>query len=233
MSEAATAALAALTIGKVLDELRGEFPDITITKIRYLEEEGLIKPARTPAGYRKFTYNDVERLRYILAGQRDNFWPLKYIRQLLDDLDNGEIPDIVNTEIRVPTIDVDVNGVASPDTFTPKTSTVRLSRAELIDAADITDELLDEAEEFGLIDRRPHQRFYDSKALAVASLIGDFAKLGLGPRHLRTMRATAEREAALVKQVATRRSGKSDEIEQKMAALLVQFHATIMKNALT
>ncbi len=83
----------ALGIGKVLDELLPEFPDLTITKIRYLESEGLLEPERTSSGYRKFSFGDVERLRFILRQQRDKFWPLSHIRQVLDDMDRGVVPD--------------------------------------------------------------------------------------------------------------------------------------------
>ena len=80
------AELSRLGIGKVIDELRSEFPELSITKIRYLESEGLIVPERTASGYRKFSYRDVERLRFILRKQRDEFWPLKNIRQVLEDM---------------------------------------------------------------------------------------------------------------------------------------------------
>ena len=231
MGEPATSALATLTIGKVLAELSLEFPDITVTKIRYLEDEGLIKPERTAAGYRKFSYSDVERLRFILAGQRDNFWPLKYIRQLLDDLDNGIIPDVAGATVRVPTIEVDANGIPEGQAMAPKTSTVRLNRAELIEASGIADDLLDEAEEFDLIKRRPNQKFYDAKALSVAALVSNFADFSIRPRHLRTLRQNAEREAELVKQVAAQKGGKQTETE--LATLMVQLHATIFKNSLS
>ncbi len=231
MGEPATSALATLTIGKVLAELSLEFPDITVTKIRYLEDEGLIKPERTAAGYRKFSYSDVERLRFILAGQRDNFWPLKYIRQLLDDLDNGIIPDVAGVTVRVPTIEVDANGIPEGQAMAPKTSTVRLNRAELIEASGIADDLLDEAEEFDLIKRRPNQKFYDAKALSVAALVSNFADFSIRPRHLRTLRQNAEREAELVKQVAAQKGGKQTETE--LATLMVQLHATIFKNSLS
>lgn len=231
MGEPATSALATLTIGKVLAELSLEFPDITVTKIRYLEDEGLIKPERTAAGYRKFSYSDVERLRFILAGQRDNFWPLKYIRQLLDDLDNGIIPDVAGATVRVPTIEVDANGIPEGQAMAPKTSTVRLTRAELIEASGIADDLLDEAEEFDLIKRRPNQKFYDAKALSVAALVSNFADFSIRPRHLRTLRQNAEREAELVKQVAAQKGGKQTKTE--LATLMVQLHATIVKNSLS
>ncbi|MGZ5408269.1 MAG: MerR family transcriptional regulator, partial [Aeromicrobium sp.] len=80
------AELSRLGIGKVIEELRSEFPELSITKIRYLEAEGLIEPERTPSGYRKFSYGDVERLRFILRQQRDRFWPLSHIRQVLEDM---------------------------------------------------------------------------------------------------------------------------------------------------
>ena len=85
-------ARAYLSIGEVLGKLRSEFPDITISKIRFLESEGLIEPQRTPSGYRKFTGGDLERLRYVLEAQRDQYLPLRVIKENLDALDRGLQP---------------------------------------------------------------------------------------------------------------------------------------------
>lgn len=85
-------ARAYLSIGEVLTRLRGDFPDITISKIRFLESEGLIEPQRTPSGYRKFTSSDLERLRYVLLAQRDHYLPLRVIKENLDAMDRGLEP---------------------------------------------------------------------------------------------------------------------------------------------
>src|SRR5690349_8296756 len=99
-----------LNIGQMLDELREEFPELTISKIRYLEEQGLLAPQRTPAGYRKFSFADVERLRFILR-QQANFWPLNEIRQTLDDMDRGLVPDMRKGRgVRVPELQIADDG---------------------------------------------------------------------------------------------------------------------------
>src|SRR6185437_7819069 len=92
MSSASLPARGTLSIGEVLSQLRQEFPDVTISKIRFLEDQGLVEPDRTPAGYRKFTHDDVDRLRYVLAVQRDHYLPLRVIREHLDAMDRGLVP---------------------------------------------------------------------------------------------------------------------------------------------
>lgn len=234
----AASRLATLTIGKVLAELSEEFPDVTVTKLRYLEDEGLVKPDRTPAGYRKYSYADVERLRFILACQRDRFLPLKVIRQILDDHDNGAVPDLDATTVRVPRMETGDDGFPTPDAFAPRTSTVRLSREELIESAGIDEALLDEIESYGLIYRRPQQTYYDASALSVVALVGEFAALGLGPRHLRAVKNAAEREVTLFEQLLTP-GQRSDGARQdaadtahRLAALSVRLHAQFVKNGL-
>lgn len=237
MSEAASK-LATLTIGKVLSALSEEFPDVTVTKLRYLEDEGLVKPDRTPAGYRKYSYADVDRLRFILACQRDRFLPLKVIRQILDDHDNDAVPDLDATAIRVPSMETGEDGFPTPQAFAPRTSTVRLSRAELIESAGIDEDLLDEIESFGLIHRRPQQTYYDASALSIVALVGEFAALGLGPRHLRAVKNAAERQVTLFEQILApgqRHDGhRPDEGDtaHRLAALSVRLHAQFVKNGL-
>lgn len=237
MSEAASR-LTTLTIGKVLAELSEEFPDVTVTKLRYLEDEGLVKPDRTPSGYRKYSYADVERLRFVLACQRDRFLPLKVIRQILDEHDSGAVPDLDATSVRVPRMETGDDGFPTPASFAPRTTTVRLSRAELIESAGIDDALLDEIEEFGLIRRRPQQTYYDAADLSVAALLGEFASLGLEPRHLRAVKQAAEREVTLFEQILTpekRRGEARQEAADKahrLAALSVRLHAQFVKNGL-
>lgn len=233
-------AQASFRIGMVLNELGGEFPDVSVSKIRYLEEEGLVKPARTAAGYRMYTYADIERLRFVLACQRDNHWPLKVIRQHLEDFDHGIVPDLSIGRVRVPRMETGEDGFPTPEAFAPRTSTVRLSREDLLEAAGIDDELLDAIEQYGLIERRPNQSYYDSPALAVAALVGEFAASGIEPRHLRTFKIAADRQVGLFEQILAPGRRASDphsrrevaEAAQRLAALSVRLHAVLVRNGL-
>jgi DNA-binding transcriptional MerR regulator len=214
--------LSRLGIGKVLDELRPEFPNLSISKIRYLEDQGLLEPERTASGYRKFSYRDVERLRFILHAQDEKFWPLSHIRQVLDDMDRGVVPDTdLGSTTRVPHLSLAADGLPTGETFTAAKSAVRLSREELLDSAGIDGALLDAIEEFGLIIRRPKQTYYDGEALSIASIVGELAQLGLEPRHLRIFRAAADREISLFEQIVSPRARQldKDSAEQTVAAL--------------
>jgi DNA-binding transcriptional MerR regulator len=230
--------LSRLGIGKVLDELLPEFPDLTITKIRYLESEGLLEPERTASGYRKFSFSDVERLRFILRQQRDKFWPLSHIRQVLDDMDRGVVPDPVQgPTVRVPHLSLADDGLPTPATFLESSGSMRLSRDDLLEAAGIDSATLDAIEEFGLIPRRPTQTYYDSTALQIASIVGEFAELGLEPRHLRPFGAAADREAALFDQVVSPRARQLDKDAAErtvagLAALSIRLQSVLVRSRL-
>lgn len=230
--------LSRLGIGKVLDELLPEFSDLTITKIRYLESEGLLEPERTSSGYRKFSFSDVERLRFILRQQRDKFWPLGHIRQVLDDMDRGVVPETeLASTTRVPHLSLATDGLPTGETFAEPRSHVRLSREELLESAQVTAEVLDAIEEFGLIVRRPSQTYYNGEDLQVASLVGQFAELGLEPRHLRMFGAAADREVALFEQVVSPRARSLDKeaAEQTvsaLAALSVRLQSVLVRSRL-
>lgn len=229
--------LSRLGIGKVLDELRPEFPDLTISKIRYLEGEDLLQPERTPSGYRKFSFADVERLRFILRQQRDNFWPLSHIRQVLDDMDRGVVPDAEPGVTRIPHLTLAEDGLPVAETFTEAPSSARLSRDELLDAAGIDSDTLDAIEEFGLIQRRRSQTYYDGGALQIASIVGEFAELGLEPRHLKMFGAAADREVALFEQVVSPRSRQLDKEAAErtvagLAALSIRLQTVLVRSRL-
>src|SRR5699024_7510901 len=188
----------------VLAELREEFPDITISKIRYLETEGLVEPERTPAGYRKFSPTDVDRLRYVLRLQRDKFWPLRVIRQKLDDLDRGlqpPMPDEDSGVLQVPQVVLADDGYPTADSIRPRGTELRLTRAEVIKAAEISDELMDSIEQYGLIPERRGRAHYTGADLVVAKTVGELAGFGIEPRHLRAFRTAADREIGLFDQV--------------------------------
>ena len=226
-----------LNIGQMLDELREEFPELTISKIRFLEEQGLLAPQRTPAGYRKFSFSDVERLRFILR-QQANFWPLSEIRQTLDDMDRGLVPDMRKGRgVRVPELKLAEDGLPMVEVFREPRSQLRLSRDDLLDASGLNEETLAAVEEFGLIKRRASQTYYDGDDLQVASLVADFAEEGLEPRHLRHFATQADREADLISQIVVPRvrgldAEASSNGAAAMAALTVRLHTVLVRNRL-
>ncbi len=228
-----------LTIGQVLDLLRPEFPGITIPKIRFLEDKGLIKPERTSAGYRKFSSNDVERLRYVLVMQRDHYLPLKVIGEHLEAIDRGlEPPPIEGLQPQVPKVALAADGLPGPEEFRRRTS-MRLTRRELVEVARIDDAFLAVLEQFGLV-RASASGHYDAEDLVVADTARELDAFGIEPRHLRAFRAAADREAGLVEQVVApvRRSrdaaaeARAADTAAQIAALTVRLHATLVKAAL-
>jgi len=230
----------ALSIGEVLSQLRPDFPDVTISKIRFLESEGLVEPQRTASGYRKFTRDDVARLRYVLSAQRDQYLPLRVIKQHLEALDRGlEPPGPSGGGPRVPVGLMSVDGLPGPETFGRDAGDVRLSREELVEEAGITAAQLTALEEYGLLAPRSGGG-YDADALMVAKTVADMARFGIEPRHLRAFRSAADREVGLVEQVVTplvrqRNSearGRAEETAKEIAALSVRLHATLVKAGL-
>lgn len=235
-------ARASLSIGEVLAQLRPEFPDITISKIRFLEAEGLIAPERTPSGYRKFSPQDVQRLRFVLAQQRDNYLPLRVIKEHLDAIDRGlEPPDAGPARlVGRPRTLVAADGLPGPEAFRPEPSEIRLSRDELLAESGLEGEQLDQLEQYGLLARRGKGGHYDGDALVVASTVAQMARFGLEARHLRSFKSAADREIGLFEQVVTplvrQRSpearGRADETVRELAALSVKLHAALVKAGL-
>lgn len=226
-----------LTIGQVLERLRPDYPTITIPKIRFLEDKGLIKPERTPAGYRKFSEADVERLRYVLRMQRDHYLPLKVIGEHLDAIDRGlEPPPIEPVVPTVPTVALAPDGLPSAESFTRRDN-LRLSRRELVKIAEVDDDLVAELEQYGLISPRPGTRYYDTDALVLVRTAKELAGFGIEPRHLRSFKSAADREVGLVEQVVApvRRgrdaaaSARAEEAMSEIAALTIRLHATLVK----
>jgi DNA-binding transcriptional MerR regulator len=229
-----------MNIGEVLDRLRPDFPGITIPKIRFLEDKGLIKPERTPAGYRKFTQDDVERLRYILKMQRDHYLPLKVIGEHLAAIDRGlEPPPIESVVPTVPKVALAADGLPSAESFR-RHDDVRLSRKELLKIAEVDEELLEQLEQFGLIVPRQGTGHYDTDALVIAQTARELADFGFEPRHLRAFKTAADREVGLVEQVvAPQKRGRdvgakarAAETVSEIAALSVRLHATLVKAGL-
>ena len=202
-----------LTIGEVLNQVRSEFDDISISKIRFLEAEGLIVPSRTKSGYRKFSSADVDKLRYVLRMQRDHYLPLKVIKEHIEAIDRGLKPEIDEIEKpKVPSALVDLNQLGI------KKSNIRVTREELIANTSITDQDLKESEDYGLIKVLADKRHYDDIAVKTARVIAALSGFGLEPRHLKFLKSGSDRESSLIKQVASpmSRSKRPDAGEQAL-----------------
>ncbi len=241
MTKAAASARARISIGEVLELLRPDFPGLNISKIRYLESEGLVEPERTSAGYRKFSHHDVDRLRYVLSAQREHYLPLKVIREHLDAMDRGlEPPGLPTTGPQVPRVVLAGDGMPSPEAFAAGGPGLRVSRRELIETAGIDEDLLDQLVSFGMVRMRPGSKHFDGEALVVAHVAGALATYGLEPRHLRAFKTAAEREVGLLEQVVApiRRQrdpdaqARADEAVRDIAALSVKLHATLVRSGL-
>ncbi|MFI7388839.1 MerR family transcriptional regulator [Streptomyces sp. NPDC049813] len=225
----ATADSRLMSIGTVLNVLREEFSEVTISKIRFLESEGLVEPQRTPSGYRKFSPDDVERLAHVLRMQRDHYLPLKVIKEQLDALEPGEA---------LPVPAPGRPGDALDDAEAAPTA-VRIGRDELLAAVGIEEDELDEWESYGLVVPLP-EGGYDAASVSVAELIGELGRFGIEPRHLRVMRAAADREAALVDSVVAplkvHRNPQTRALAQarakELAGLTVRLHAALVQTAL-
>ena len=229
------------SIGQALAELTAEFPDEDIkeSKLRFLEAEGLVEPERTPSGYRKYSTKDMERLRFIIRAQREHYLPLKVIKEHLDAMDRGLEPPALNGGPAGPAGLGE--GSAAAELLRSDRSDVRISRRELIKTAEITEELLDQLETYGLVHTRAGSRqHYDGDALVVARTAGALAAFGIEPRHLRAFKTSADREVGLVEQVVSpiRRSredgaeGRAAQATDEIAALSLRLHATLVRAGL-
>ena len=231
------------TIGSVLAALASDFPDLTISKIRFLEAEGLVTPHRTGAGYRTYTDRDVERLRYILTAQRDRFWPLKVIRDALDAMDRGLLPgepEDPESRPRVPETRADPGVPTAEQLAAPPA--LRLTARELREAAGLDRPTLDALETYGLV-RADSSGHFDDDALAVAHAAAALAAYGVEPRHLRPFRNAADREIGLVQQIvrpvrsAAGRAPRGDipapeDPTPEVLRLCIALHAALVRSGL-
>ncbi|MFD4367433.1 MerR family transcriptional regulator [Rhodococcus sp. NPDC058521] len=230
-------AQAGMSIGTVLDRLRTDFPDVTISKIRFLEAEGLISPERTPSGYRRFSLADCERLRYVLTAQRDQYLPLKVIKEQLEAIDSGVATVGGDDAPRRPRTLVVAPGAVSPEDFRSDRE-VRVGREDMIARAGIDEKFLGELVRAGLVVPGP-AGFFDEEAVALARTAKSMSEFGLEVRHLRAFKLAADREAGLVAQIAGpiakgRDAGARDRAEEmvrELAALSLTLHTCLVKSA--
>ncbi len=232
-----------LTIGAVLALLQEEFPDmdVTISKIRFLETEGLVEPGRTPTGYRKFSGADVDRLRYTLTMQRDHFLPLRVIRDHLDKIDQGWEPaNVTDGSPTVPVLEVAVSTISALE-ISSTTVSVTMTLTDLAKQAGLGVAEVVNLRKLKLIAPIPGSDEYDIDALEVARSIVALDQFGIEARHLAPVRNAAERQVELVTSLlAPRLAGgnaeTADEVRQdaqELAMQLLRLQSTVMRSALT
>jgi DNA-binding transcriptional MerR regulator len=185
----------AMTIGAVCKSLEQEFPDISISKIRYLEDQKLLSPRRTPGGYRLYAPSDVARLRTILRLQRDEFLPLRVIRQ---ELASGRL----DSDVAAPAVS-DGRAHKRRPSVTAPTSGALFSLEEVVDETRAEPRLVSELEEYGVIkgEVRGGAKYYDETEREIVRAVTELARYGVGGRNLRAFRTSADREAALLQQI--------------------------------
>jgi DNA-binding transcriptional MerR regulator len=244
-----------MSIGEVLAHLRVDFPDTTISKLRFLETEGLVEPRRTAAGYRKYSWDDVARLRYVLTAQRDHYLPLRVIREQLAAFDEGALgtgapSDLPERDSRADGTNARIDGnrlrpalvavvPTQPSDALADPADLRLSRADLLSRAGLTEATLAALEQYGLVTERPGGG-YDADALEVATAAAQLAEYGLEARHLRAYRAAADREIGLFTQLVAplaRQSGpaaraRAAETVRELAACTERLHAALVRGGL-
>src|SRR6201991_3225521 len=229
-----------MSIGAVLDLLRPDFPDVTISKIRFLEAEGLVTPQRAASGYRRFTAYDCARLRFVLTAQRDQYLPLKVIKAHLDAQPDGELPGTgsVYGVPRLVPVASGTNAGSTNGAASVVPTAVRLSREDLLARSGVDDALLTSLVKAGVITTGPGG-FFDDHAVVIvqcARALGDYA---VEPRHLRAFRSAADRQSDLIAQIAgpVVKAGKAgardraDDLAREVAALAITLHTSLIKSA--
>jgi DNA-binding transcriptional MerR regulator len=247
------------SIGQVLASLKSEFPDISISKIRFLESAGLLAPQRAPSGYRRYSDSDVDRLRYILRVQKTHYLPLKVIREQLEQMDRGVEPPRLDP-LHPQSGGAPANGVragqAAPSQPAPAAGTtngstaaaangqarqptkpIRLSRDDLLEASGLTDSALAELESIQVVVPRRGTQYYGREALAIAVAARRLAVYGIDSRHLRAFKLAADREIGLVEQAIaphSRSRGKDGrgDVAAEVTQLVIGVHAALIRTAM-
>jgi DNA-binding transcriptional MerR regulator len=237
-----------MSIGAVLELLRPDFPDVTISKIRFLEAEGLVTPQRAASGYRRFTAYDCARLRFILTAQRDHYLPLKVIRAQLDAQPDGELPPF-GSPYGVPRLVSVAGGNDSGDEYQAGSDAgsdykavaptpIRLSREDVLERSGVDDDLLTALLRAGVITTGPGG-FFDEHAVVILQCARALSDYGVEPRHLRAFRSAADRQSDLIAQIAgplvkagrTGARDRADDLAREVAALAITLHTSLIKSA--
>lgn len=230
--------LTGMSIGAVLDLLRPDFPDVTISKIRFLETEGLVTPQRAASGYRRFSAYDCARLRFVLTAQRDQYLPLKVIKARLDAEEDGALPAPESPYPAPRLVEAAEAAVHNgrPGPMPPRQ--VRLSREDLLERSGADEALLVALTRSGVIVAGPGG-FFDEHAVVIVQCARGLADYGVEPRHLRAFRSAADRQSDLIAQIAGPmvKGGKAgardraDDLAREVAALAIALHTALLKSA--
>lgn len=217
---------AARTIGVVLEMIRPEFPDISVSKLRYLETEGLISPDRQqPSGYRRFSQQDIDRLLYVLRAQRDRYLPLKVIREELEAIDRGEDPAALTT---TPT---EEPAEQKPHPRSRPNGPGLMARRQVLAESGLGEAALIQLERLRVIQPRRGSQLYGPEAVALAQAAKKLADYGVDLRQMRVLQQAAAMEAALVEQILEqyrRRSGPPPEVLRDLYRAVLQAHAALL-----
>ena len=219
-----------MSIGVVLSTLQQSFPDVTVSKIRFLESEGLVLPERTASGYRRYTDEDVQRLVYILTTQRDHYTPLKVIKQQLDAMDSGQVTALLSAG--------QAETMVSAENFRAPVIT-RLTDTDIAQQAASTEQSVAHLVQLGLISPDA-AGFFTADDVAIVSAFEALQNFGFDDRQLKSLRNSALRQADLISQVVgpvahgqhAHAGAQAQELSQQISALVVSLHATLLKNQL-
>lgn len=227
-----------MSIGAVLDLLRPDFPDVTVSKIRFLETEGLVMPQRAASGYRRFSAYDCARLRYVLTAQRDHYLPLKVIKARLDAEPDGALPS-AESPYPAPRLVSAGREPSHPGADLPAPPRqVRLSREDVLARSGGDDALLTALVRSGVINTGPGGLF-DEHAVVIVQCARGLADFGVEARHLRAFRSAADRQSDLIAQIAGPlvKGGKAggrdraDDVAREVAALAIALHTALLKSS--
>lgn len=235
-----------LSIGQVMTLLRAEFTDISISKIRFLESEGLVAPERAASGYRKYSETDIDRLRYILRVQKSHYLPLKVIREHLEMIDRGMAPPQLESprpvapsgpeELTRAQAEPAPEGPAEHETRSrrPTPRPLRMSRAELLEASGLSEPALIELERAHIVMPRRGTSYYGRDAVTIAIAARRLAQYGIDARHLRQIKSYASREYGIIEQAVApyqRRAGAQRNVAADVTQLMIHVHAAMMRIA--
>ena len=226
-----------MSIGAVLDELHKEFPEVTVSKVRFLESEGLVCPARTKSGYRRFSVADLDRLRYVLTTQRDNYLPLKVIKEQLDELDDTAVSAAVTTGVVNAGGAAGLAPVVTPEQFRRPPAT-RMTPEDLAEQAGVAPSFLTTLRKAKIISADA-SGFFTNEDVAIVQTCDQLVSAGIDERLLRQLRTAAMREADIITQAAgVIPTSKGDsaaregarERSRELTALVVSLHALLVKD---
>lgn len=232
-----------LTIGAVLAILRDEFPDmdVTVSKIRFLEAEGLVEPGRTPTGYRKFSPDDVDRLRYTLRMQRDHFLPLKVIREHLEKIDQGwQPPEIPDSAPIVPGPEYGDEAVSVSPVISLVKTPISLTLTDIAEQSGLGVAEVVNLRKLKLINPESGTDEFGADALEIARAIASLGSHGIEARHLASVRNAAERQVELIKNLLAPRLAHADQAEaqtirseaQDLAVEILRLQSIVMSAGL-